>query len=852
MNTTTKQNTGSRISLVKKYVESGLSIIPIEPDGSKAPLKVASGRSIKWESYQHSRPSNAELRGWYATGHRYGIAIIAGAVSGNLEILDFDDTAIIPAWREMVENAAPGLLDQLPQVQTPTGGLHVFYRCESIGSNNKLAERISADGKIKPLIETRGEGGYVVTVGSPPECHPTSKPYLIIKGELTNIPTITLTERTVLIECAKFFNEHIKTLKTIAPEQGPLAATTLRPGDDFNQRGDVRALLERYGWKHCGKSTIGERWQRPNADRPSATLFNDSGLFYVFSTSAHPFESDSVYTPFAVYSLLEHAGDYHSAAQALGREGYGKHASKTQRNISQSDNSSEIQEWDPPAPFYEFDLPEFPVQALPSFIRSFVESLATATQTPVDLAALMVLAVCAAAVARNVRIEARPGWEEPLNIFVVIALPPANRKSGVFEEATRPLLEFERDMISNERERIAAEQSEHRVLENELAELEKKCAKQPELKEEAKAKARELAGRQIPALPKLVVADVTSEVLATFLSEQKGRMALFSVEGGIFETMAGRYANGVSNIDVYLKGHSGDDLRVDRRERSEHIAKPALTIGLAVQPEVLRGLIEKPGFRGRGLLGRFQYSLPKSTLGRRKIRPTPLSIEARSTYLKNILRLAAIEPFTDYDGDGQPRLIRLSHEADDYLAAFEEEIEPMLAEDGELAFIGDWAGKLAGAVVRIAGILHLGQHAESINQKWMGEVSADTLKKAITIARYLIPHARAAYAEMGADPKIAAAKFVLRWIEKSGGTDFTRRQAFEGTKSRFKEVAALDPALRVLEDHGYIRLEETPIEKRPGRRPSEKYLVNPIFQRSGQANKNTLSNSSHNSHNSHN
>ena len=299
----------------------------------------------------------------------------------------------------------------------------------------------------------------------------------------------------------------------------------------------------------------------------------------------------------------------------------------------------------------------------------------------------------------------------------------------------------------------------------------------------------------------------------------------------IFDTLAGRYSNGTPNIDVLLKGHSGDDLRVDRRDRSEHIEKPALTIGLAIQPEVLRGLIEKPGFRGKGLLGRFLYSLPKSTIGNRKIRPDAMTDNIRQAYQRNVVRLASIEAFTNTDGKMEPRMILFSKDADDLLKSFEEEIEPMLGNDGELAFIGDWGGKLAGATVRIAAILHLALHSETLNQRWPGEVSADTLKNAIEIARYLMAHARIAYAEMAADPKIEDAKLVLRWIEKTGSTTFTKREAYQGTKGRFNKVALLEPALKILEDHGYIELVETPPRDKEirGRKPSPVFHVNPAL-----------------------
>src|SRR5712671_5899344 len=103
--------------------------------------------------------------------------------------------------------------------------------------------------------------------------------------------------------------------------------------------------------------------------------------------------------------------------------------------------------------------------------------------------------------------------------------------------------------------------------------------------------------------------------------------------------------------DVYLKGHAGETLRVDRVGRApEFVKTPALTVGLAVQPEVICGLAEKPGFRGRGLLGRFFYAMPVSLLGRRDIDAPPVSEEVRKGYHTNITALLNLPVGTEENG----------------------------------------------------------------------------------------------------------------------------------------------------------------------------------------------------------
>src|SRR5256885_8539799 len=85
------------------------------------------------------------------------------------------------------------------------------------------------------------------------------------------------------------------------------------------------------------------------------------------------------------------------------------------------------------------------MDALPDWCARFAAALAEATQTPPDLAAMTVLASLATCAGGRVRVEVKPGWEEPLNLYVLVALPPGERKSAVFEAATAPLSEFEEE-----------------------------------------------------------------------------------------------------------------------------------------------------------------------------------------------------------------------------------------------------------------------------------------------------------------------------------------------------------------------------------------------------------------------
>lgn len=130
------------------------------------------------------------------------------------------------------------------------------------------------------------------------------------------------------------------------------------------------------------------------------------------------------------------------------------------------------------------------------------------------------------------------------------------------------------------------------------------------------------------------------------------------------------------------------------------------------------------------------------------------------------------------------------------------------------------AGWYVGAVVRIAGLLRL---ATRPRDGWGRAINADTLARAARIGGYFLDHALAAFDDvMATDPVVDDARAVLDWITRTRPARFTRRDLFTGTsRSRFRKVGDLDPALALLEQNGHIR-QVPPSEPRPGRRPSRR------------------------------
>ena len=492
--------------------------------------------------------------------------------------------------------------------------------------------------------------------------------------------------------------------------------------------------------------------------------------------------------------------------------------------------------WEPPMPLGDFEVPQFPTYALPDVLRDFVEALAEATQTPLDLSATLTLAACAAALARKVDVCVSQGYTEPVNLFVAIALPPGSRKSAVFEAVTRPIQDFEATETERLAPQVAEASSALRVAEQALKHAEALAAKSSDALErkhltlEAQKMAQEVDALPRMHPPRFIADDTTAERLAVLMSEQGGRMAVLSAEGGdLFDILGGRYTGGAPNFGVFLKGHAGDMLRVDRVGRpSVFVEKPALTLGITVQPEALNGLISKPGFRGRGLLGRFLYAIPHNMLGARDTNPPPVPSHVRERYHQRLTKLMRTPYGTDQAGQEAAHTLTLSSEAKAIIDSFARWLEPQLAPFGTLGHMTDWAGKLGGAAARVAGILHIAEHADE-DTPWTLPVSEATMRHAVAISTYAIPHAKAAYGAMDADPALGDARYFADWIQRTGCEWFVKREAHRATRGRFKKAADLNGPLALLVEHGYIRLR--PEEKRQGagRAPSPIYDVNPLL-----------------------
>lgn len=300
---------------VTAFYRAHVNVIPPVQGGEKRPYPPL------WKKYQTTRPTREEALGWWKEKGLTGVGAVCGKISGNLEALDFDDRQAYEEYKlvcvaaglgELVERIEQGYLEYSPK------GAHWLYRCEMIEGNQKLAK---ADNETT-LIETRGEGGFIIVAPTYGDVNPKGD-YKPISGGPETIVTITPDERDALLAVARSLCKLPKKQPAPLPKVVATSSPGTSPFDDYAQKTSWAEILGAAGWTMISEYADKTSWRRPGKDKGvSATTFGEDGVFYCF-TSSTSFEAEQSYTKAGVYAHLHHGDDFKAAAKALSLLGYG-------------------------------------------------------------------------------------------------------------------------------------------------------------------------------------------------------------------------------------------------------------------------------------------------------------------------------------------------------------------------------------------------------------------------------------------------------------------------------------------------------------------------------------------------
>lgn len=487
------------------------------------------------------------------------------------------------------------------------------------------------------------------------------------------------------------------------------------------------------------------------------------------------------------------------------------------QNYPENTNNPENSQASPFLPFQPLrtelvSLPRFPLESLPDTLRNYVLAVSEHTQTPADLPAAIALGVLATALQGKVRVEGNYGHYEQCSLYILGIAAPGERKSAVLSAMTSVLSDYEQAYNERRKPEIRRNRQERESLQRQINRLSRQLEQKYDSMTELELQHLQDNLADLPEIrqARFVADDCTSESLIRLLTENNGRLAIISSEGGVFDNIAGRYSK-IPNLDVYLKGSSGDTIRVDRIGRdAEYIRHPALSMVLTVQPRILRDIMENGSMSGRGLLARFLYVNIRSDQPK-VFRSAPIREEVSDAYRR------LIEQLMDIPADANLTLC-LCEDAANRMSDYFSMVERYLMSEG--MDVREWGKKLCGMILRIAGLLHMAG-GES------GEISDETIEKAILIGNFALPHARYAFATIGCDETIEKAMFVMQKLKRRRLACISRADLFQLCRSKFfRKSSEIDPVLEALVNHGYL-CRDDPMDSGVGRPPLEMLYIHP-------------------------
>lgn len=307
------------LEAMKAYRAAGLCPIPVR---GKRPMLDA------WTSFKEI-PGEEEIDSWATLRTREGesmdgVGLVTGRISGGLICLDLDckndpTNTMVKEFLDLLKSMeATAVVDICVGQKTPSGGFHMIFRCPEVEEGNQVFAK--SDETKKAVIETRGQGGQFVAFPSPG--------YAVFKGNLTNVPRLTLRDTEILFTAARAV-DRFPAFRHVEKKPPPTFKTSgeISPIDDYNAKATVdtvEAELEAVGWQRLFQRGPNIHFRRPDKKERSgsATLHVERMTFYVFTTSSN-LQANEGYSPAAVLCYLHHNGDWSETARQLRKAGFG-------------------------------------------------------------------------------------------------------------------------------------------------------------------------------------------------------------------------------------------------------------------------------------------------------------------------------------------------------------------------------------------------------------------------------------------------------------------------------------------------------------------------------------------------
>ena len=735
---------------------------PVFPAKGKVPLTP--------NGFRDATKDPTQIRAWWREYPDANVAIPTGSISG-FDALDID-----------LRHGGEGSLDELVRQHGPLpetaesltggGGHHVLF---------KHGEGVKNAADIKPGIDVRGDGGYIVV---PPSMHESGRSYA---WEQSSRP-----EDVDIAEWPRW-------LLALLPSRNGSTPPAPAVGEEIPE-----------GRRNATFCSLAGTMRARDMSRGAI----EAALFEENKKCSPPLSENEIKK--IAGSVSRYPAPEPTKPSKAPSGGFAG---------SEPERFGEA-EWPEPEALPE-GLPPvepFPFELLPGSLRPWVEDIAERMQCPPDYLAVGAMVALGATVGRQVGIRPRrqDDWLVVPNLWGIAVGNPGLMKSPALAEVLKPLRRLEAEardeyqgiVVEYEAERMVAD-AEKKQAEDEV----KKAVKEGVGDPKAMALEAVNAAVQEPQRQRYIVNDTTVEKLGELLAANLRGLMLFRDELSGFLRMLDKEGNEGARA-FYLEGWagSGAEFTYDRIGRGTiDLPPPCISVLGAMTNGTWTSYVYRAaqgGVGDDGLVQRFQLAVWPDTSGKWENHDRWPNAKAKDDAYAVYYRL---DKLTDVDASEESiPFVRFTAEAHSIFDAWRTELENRIRNDDESPMILAHLGKYRSLIPSLALLYSLAENEP-------GDVGVEALEVACAWGEYLESHARRLYSA-ALTPETAAARALARRIEKGNlPRQFSIRDVYQKGWQYLTTPVVVREAAKLLEAHYWLRVD---IVKTKGR-STEICTVNP-------------------------